>query len=1442
MIWTRAWQIHDSMNIQNLVQVLTNLSNEARRRNSDIKNHCDVALTDLKQFNHLMAVAELPATIKSHILSPFMISCTVNNARFANLAIPAIHKLITNHSINESDLSQLIKSFLEASHLAMDIQLRILQCLPSLMQSYNDSINGELLLNLLNVCASLTMNNKSTVVINTASATLQQLFNSIYDKIPTDVDPLLVANINQIKLGNDLFSVDNSANEGFLIFQDLCESLERKPTTYYKDLNRIKVLTILEIIESIFLNHVLLFSQHLELNYLTRVKLVPSLLRFLTNSEDFALIVRVMRVLSVLLSTQLLHLVIEGEIVLSTMNHLLIDRFEDNEWEKLLVLEIFKHLFTNFNIVKTIFELYDYDSKKKNVIEELLSILDVYLTHHPLTPTITTQQLTPSAPNGIYISNHSHIKVSMLDLLDKSDPVSVVPTYSISLIFQILVLLTEGIANFVTDLSFRNEDLESKVELMNNFIVFIYPNLLKLFQYYLHCIMDNDHFHTLTREFQRLIHTTGLLGLTDLRDDLLNELSRVIIHTDSSKFTSRHITCLRALINLGTSLGSTLNDSWKIIWITLQWSDYYINGADEFSGNHDKKITQDITTITNSMSKLYDSIKDYPVDIFLHLLTSLIELFNDNITDKDSNLKSPFCSHNKAFFIKKVYEISTLNLDHFVVNSDIYNSLIDFFIELGINSQLNFNFKSYIITMYTDLIKELTHKASKSEVHYNSINLLCLKGLNTLLDRLKKNETLTINNHVQIHLEVLATLNGMFESYDKRLVDEEIWDTIFAMINESFDHNYGEKESLIINSSFNCLKLIMNEFIMFLPLSKFRVLTDTLFNFCIHLNDLNISFSSISYFWLISDSLKKFQDLTNESTGANITEQLNSSNEDIRQFQIYLLLQLIKLSQDERAQVRDGSLQTFFEIIEIHGESFNPTHWSTIYSLIFNEIFLVKDLGPEFKETVRLKLDGMISIYKKFTPSDDEIWGKLVKFNKELIGLQRIEINIIVLTKFHDLLNLNVSISVLNMFYDFWRSIPIDYEFSDVDTYLEQLNCLAVLFPLIHEKFLMQTQITIAMVSEILNIFTKVLRYPIIVYKLDDETPTTLQKNIMINIELLIDKHPPCDEINSLILKELGNLSVYQFKIREKIESKLMNSNLKLKYKLPTFISISNIAMALIKVAYGKISDINSIINDGTLVKLQKCMLEIVENKAVNWVEASEFLLILIETFFNSDSNDQETWKLITYCVEVDFLAQNQQQEDINIQHYFKLINLISPHLTNEDTINQLIKNIYNNSYLYKFNEIDYELFNDDLEITINNFVSYNFHDVFGTTKQVEFYQLNKMKLICLEQLIKYSIEGSPGDGKFSHQSFKYFLVRLIFSLRRVIEESKLVNKLPMNSILTQEITLLLNGLLTYINNNYDALTYGLLRLVTRLLSELKVEHLRDITQEILAKLVLVLN
>jgi Dimerisation and cyclophilin-binding domain of Mon2 len=135
---------------------------------------------------------------RPHFLDPFLIACGTRNAKFTGIAVVCLQRLIVSRGLSKARLKEVLEAFREATSLGMwplyrvkrytkpfiglDIQLKILQALPSLLQNYADDLRGELLGSALLIC-SILQSSKTGVVNNTAAATLQQLFVSVFDKV-----------------------------------------------------------------------------------------------------------------------------------------------------------------------------------------------------------------------------------------------------------------------------------------------------------------------------------------------------------------------------------------------------------------------------------------------------------------------------------------------------------------------------------------------------------------------------------------------------------------------------------------------------------------------------------------------------------------------------------------------------------------------------------------------------------------------------------------------------------------------------------------------------------------------------------------------------------------------------------------------------------------------------------------------------------------------------------------------------------------------------------------------------------------------------------------------------------------------------------------------------------------------------------------------------------
>lgn len=115
-------------------------------------------------------------------VTPFLIACGTKNVKFTGIAVVCFQRLIVSRALAKVRLREVLEALREATSAGLDVQLKILQALPSLLQNYADDLKGELLAAALNICTILQAS-KNGIVNNTAAATLQQLVVSVFDKI-----------------------------------------------------------------------------------------------------------------------------------------------------------------------------------------------------------------------------------------------------------------------------------------------------------------------------------------------------------------------------------------------------------------------------------------------------------------------------------------------------------------------------------------------------------------------------------------------------------------------------------------------------------------------------------------------------------------------------------------------------------------------------------------------------------------------------------------------------------------------------------------------------------------------------------------------------------------------------------------------------------------------------------------------------------------------------------------------------------------------------------------------------------------------------------------------------------------------------------------------------------------------------------------------------------
>lgn len=244
----------------------------------------------------------------------------------------------------------------------------------------------------------------------------------------------------------------------------------------------------LELIESILTNHVDTVLSHPEQIHVLRFRLIPFIIKLLSERLTFATTVRAMRLLHIIFKSMLTALASECEMALSLFNHML-DPEAAVTWKRALCLEIWRSIHSEPGLVRSLYSLYDEQDGKRNILQDHMSGIVRLSAEKPTVIGVSQQSTFPAsmsqsednsgeqvamqaagvagiigAPVGTTEHNTpgistrwSTIRVSCLDQLDKSDAPSLPATYIYSLTLTCINSFSEGLARFLLPFNISNE-------------------------------------------------------------------------------------------------------------------------------------------------------------------------------------------------------------------------------------------------------------------------------------------------------------------------------------------------------------------------------------------------------------------------------------------------------------------------------------------------------------------------------------------------------------------------------------------------------------------------------------------------------------------------------------------------------------------------------------------------------------------------------------------------------------------------------------------------------------------------------------------------------------------------------------------------------------------------------------------------------------------------
>ncbi|KAI1644637.1 uncharacterized protein F4817DRAFT_346323 [Daldinia loculata] len=472
------------MTTQLLSTELTNLIQESKRKHNDLRQAAEKSLEELKGIraaNEAQLAAELSQ--KVNFVNPFVIACGTRNAKFTGIAIVCLSRLIVATALPRSKLSPVLEALREATSAGLDVQLKILQALPSLLQNYSKEIQGDLLVTALNICFIL-QTTKNGIVNNTAAATLQQLVMTVFEKVTIEDKSVSDGSfIGDAPTGNGDVQLRAASMDAYRIFRDICLMTENQRPEYLRFTGLPQTFG-LELIESVLSQHAAIFveSRHPEQAHILRTRVMSFVIKAISGKPNFATSVRLVRILYTLLRKHLDILLSEGGEALDTLTQLL-DQ-DTATWRRALCMEVFRGIFSEPPLLRRIFAFYDSKEGEKDILKNLTATFVRVSTEKPVVIGLGHQSTIPvanpyanlggssdqamleaSGVTGIISgsvgeghntgisSQWSTVRVACIDQLDKTEPPAIPESYVYALTLSCITSLSEGLAKFILPLT-----------------------------------------------------------------------------------------------------------------------------------------------------------------------------------------------------------------------------------------------------------------------------------------------------------------------------------------------------------------------------------------------------------------------------------------------------------------------------------------------------------------------------------------------------------------------------------------------------------------------------------------------------------------------------------------------------------------------------------------------------------------------------------------------------------------------------------------------------------------------------------------------------------------------------------------------------------------------------------------------------------------------------
>ena len=449
----------------------------------------------------------------------------------------------------------------------------------------------------------------------------------------------------------------------------------------------------------------------------------------------------------------------------------------------------------------------------------------------------------------------------------------------------------------VNPLTLESHPLHSEIVTASALVDACWPAVLAACSTFLYATLESDLYHSLVRAFQKFTHVAGVFRLSTPRDAFLTTLGKAAVpsnvltanmlsampptpssstsetlfsnakgllgvdnqgsgsersgltgdHQAAPSLNVRNLLCLRALLNLGISLGPTLEESWTIVLETLQQADYVLFASARRSGrqlslsgsavrteaqrsndsnNLMSNIGPELSAVESAAAKMFEGTKDFPDEAFVAILSALCKLLGPEeektaaaarrvSSDKPrsptsrSPMRGSSPAHarlhsvstvsmasqvisDNAFALAKMGELALINMARLIGQSPEtsgWSLIVNHLVSIAGSRDMgnNVRFKA------AEVLNEVVVVAAKTVTAENTENVgeVQRRILAALKDGVENRfhsglaDSATKSTELEIHRAGLEALNAILEHTGENLVAG--WEIAFDIITSVFD-------------------------------------------------------------------------------------------------------------------------------------------------------------------------------------------------------------------------------------------------------------------------------------------------------------------------------------------------------------------------------------------------------------------------------------------------------------------------------------------------------------------------------------------------------------------------------------------------------------------------------------------------------------------------------